>query len=185
MEVIARRKSLKSLYFQYRSWGWVNGVWTPDAWQHNLVPNEGETFWLDVLTGRTNPATIYMGLAGDVSSPYADPLTPAEADTLTTWAAAEMAVSNGYARAAVSRNTTDFPNAPVAGAPSTVLAARKTFTATGGPWGTVYRPFLCSVASGTAGVGLSIAGTAINGGAGRLISSNGDALGIDYTLTLD
>lgn len=93
------------------------------------------------------------------------------------------AAGAGYpGRIAIGMNTTDWPNAPVAGAPSSVVAARKRFTVTGSI-GTAFRAFLCTPLSGSTGVVLSIS-AALNGGAGRLLSQNGDFVDIDYTLTL-
>lgn len=123
-----------------------------------VIPNnfldEGEEAFLkmiaqgsvaDVAAG----GNFYIGLCGDVND---DTLTLA---TLT----GEPAVSNGYAREAVTRDATGWPTISQVNGAWMARTAEVTFAASGGDFSTsIWRAFLCNVASGTSGKLFSISG---------------------------
>lgn len=100
--------------------------------------DEGENWILDVALklGTSPPTNVYIGL-------YTNTTEPAEDATLTSITEPS---GNGYARIAIACGA-DWN---LAG--SIITAAQKTFAASGGAWGNVYGYFICTVATGTAGL---------------------------------
>jgi len=99
--------------------------------------DEGEHRSLDILYGaQALDTTLYLGL-------YENNTEPAEAAALTDLT--EQAVATGYARIALTRGTWSITA-------DHADYAEQTFTANGGDWGNQYGYFICTVASGTAGI---------------------------------
>lgn len=101
----------------------------------NLWHDDGEEYIVKVAISEelTVPAAFYLGLDNRA--------TPAEADNLTQANAAENAFSNGYARAQLNSDATDWTTSL---ATNIWQAASKqvTFTASGGDWSAVQNMFL-------------------------------------------
>lgn len=131
----------------------------------NMITTEGATQFLQMLLQGDASViaaggNFYVGLCGN---------TVAVADTMAS-IIGEPTVTNGYARAACTRDTTGFPTI---GAVNTVIRAQSkglAFSAAGGNFSTSFqRLFLCSSAAGAGGKlyaysgALTIAYTVVNG----------------------
>lgn len=110
---------------------------------HNMLHDEGEHFFCDVIFNETQsvPAAYYLGLDNRASL--------AEADTLASLSGEPS--GNGYARQPVNSDDTDFTVSQESG-DFQAKTKTVTFTASGGSIGPVTKMFLCTVVSGTEGV---------------------------------
>jgi len=116
-----------------------------------MLTYEGEESLAKILWQGDNtivPAggNFYVGLCNQV---------PSKSDLLTDITTESTAGVGGYARIAIARNTTDFPD-PASwqvDGETRILSIIKTFTASGADFSAPFtRLFLCNVASGTSGV---------------------------------
>jgi len=103
--------------------------------------DEGETSAGNVYLKATAQPDFYLGL-------YENTTEPAETDTLT--AITEQSAL-GYAR--IQLLDADWTEQATKGVFKNL---QKTFTASGGSWGNQYGYFICTVASGTAGLLIAV-----------------------------
>jgi hypothetical protein len=99
--------------------------------------DEGETQVGNIYLRKDAVIDLWVGL-------YTDATEPAEDATLSS--ITELPVANNYARIALTN--TDWTEQATKGV---FEQLQKTFTASGGDWGSVYGYFLADCASGTAG----------------------------------
>lgn len=142
---------------------------------HNLLPDEAEEFFCDVLFEETQsvPANYYIGLTEEASPGAIDEETTLA--KITDGTDGTEPSGNGYARQAVPSSATGFTTSQVDG-DYQVQSTDETFTASGGSIpssGEVDWAFLCTVSSGTSGVIVSAAplskGYSIPDGASLLV----------------
>jgi hypothetical protein len=115
----------------------------------NLLTTAGEAEFLKMIF-RADVATIaaggnfYIGLCN---------IVPAKATTFAAVVATEPTIAtNGYARAAITRDATGWPTAGADTAGSWLSSANATFTASGGAFDEAFtRLFLASAATGSTG----------------------------------
>lgn len=112
-----------------------------------MITTVGEQDILKILFQGDNiivPAAgnFYLGLCNQV---------PAKGDTLAS-ITTEPSVANGYARIALSRDTTGFPTIEQVNGETRIVSKVVTFTAAGGAFDKSFtRAFLCNAASGNVG----------------------------------
>ena len=128
----------------------------PDTSDEIIVPNrildEGAEALLDTIFEGANPlgSNFYLGLMG-LAYDLTDGLVDITEPTHNT---------NGYARAQLTRNATDWPSIAKVNGVWRAMSKQVTFTASGGSFDeTVQRMFLCNAASGTTGVLFSVSGS--------------------------
>jgi hypothetical protein len=114
----------------------------------NMIVDEGITSFLKMMMQASTADIIvggnfYVGICGN---------TTPETDWVLTDIAGEPSAAGGYARQAVARSAVGWPTI---GAVNTLIRAQSvdiTFAASGAAYdASLYRLFLCNVASGTAG----------------------------------
>ncbi len=136
----------------------------------NTVVDEGEIEFLRMIARAdvskvASSGNFYMGLCDQI---------PAEADTLTE-ITSEPTVTNGYARNAISRDSTGWPTEVVVNGNNGIRSTTEDFAASGGDFSAaISRAFLCNVSSGTAGVLFSYSGaltTAVTIASGETFSA--------------
>lgn len=123
----------------------------------NTIVAEGEKSFLQMLLQGDNTivaaaANFYLGLCG---------LAFGDQSTTLSTLAGEPAVSNGYARQAISRDTTGWPSGNLVQVNGIWKAATKiiNFTASGGDFSVaIQRAFLCSVSAGSSGKLFAVGG---------------------------
>jgi hypothetical protein len=94
---------------------------------HNSLSDKGEENMLDVyFRGGTAPASFEIGLFND---------TPVDTDDVADLTGEPS--TNGYARQALARDTTDFPTLALDSGDYKVTSKQVTFSATNGSWGPV------------------------------------------------
>lgn len=114
----------------------------------NTVVDAGEVAFLKMcLQGDGSVVSVggnyYIGLCGDGQT---------ETTTLSTLVG-EPTATNGYARQAITRDTTGWPLVDLVVGTARARSRAVTFSASGGDYNTAFtRFFLCSVGSGTSGV---------------------------------
>ena len=119
-----------------------------------MITHEGESEFLKMIFHGDDsliaPAgNFYLGLCNQ---------TPAKADLLTD-INTEPSVTNGYARQAISRDTTGFPTIEIINNETRIVSLVVTFTAIGGDFSASFtRAFLTDQASGTVGALLCYSG---------------------------
>lgn len=155
-------------------------VFWPGTPRELIVPNtlldEGEESFIKMITQAdvgdvAAGGNFYVGLCGSAF---------AETDTLATLAG-EPTVTNGYAREAVTRDATGWPTLLSVGGKWMARTAQIDFTASGGDFSTsIWRAFLCNVASGSSGLLFSVSAALP---AAELIE-NGETLPMHYELHL-
>lgn len=114
----------------------------------NLITDEGEQSFLKMI-GRADVVDVtaggnfFVGLCSDV---------PAELDALTD-ISTELTSAGGYARKAITRDATGFPNLTISGEAYKLQSLQLDFAASGADFNTTFtRAFLCNVASGMSGL---------------------------------
>lgn len=123
----------------------------------NTIVAEGENSFLKMLfqgddTIVADAGNFYLGLCG---------LAFGDQTTVLSTLVGEPTVTNGYARQAISRDTTGWPSANLTQVNGIWKATTKvvTFTASGGDFsGPIQRAFLCSVSSGSSGKLFAVGG---------------------------
>ena len=116
-------------------------------------------------------SNFYLGLCDQVGN-FTDTLA-----SITT----EPSATNGYARALLARNTTDWPTVSTANNETSVLSKSVTFTASGGDFSSQFsRLFLCDVSSGAAGTLFSFSAAL----ASPILITNGNSVTVTYRLYL-
>ena len=119
-----------------------------------MIPYAGEEALLKMLFQGDNTivaagANFYLGLCNQ---------TP-DKDDLMADIATEPTVTNGYARAAISRNVTGFPTIEQINTETRIISLVLSFTASGGDFSSSFtRAFLCTDASGLGGTLLAYSG---------------------------
>lgn len=94
---------------------------------HNSLADLGEENILDAyFRGGTAPASFEIGLFND---------TPVDTDDISDLTGEPS--TNGYARQALARNSTDFPTLVLDSGDYQVTSKEVTFSASGGSWGPV------------------------------------------------
>ncbi len=112
-----------------------------------MITTVGEQDILKILFQGDNiivPAAgnFYLGLCNQI---------PAKGDTLAS-ISTEPAVANGYARIALTRDTTGFPIIEQVNNETRIVSKVVTFTAAGGNFSTSFtRAFLCNASAGNVG----------------------------------
>ena len=126
---------------------------TPEEYRvENRICDEGVNLFLKHIFQDDDDigATLYLGLMGadyDVTDGLADITGEPTHNT------------NGYARAALTRDGTDFPSIALVNGVYRVQSKLLTFTASGGDFDeSVWRAFLCNAASGTTGELIAVTG---------------------------
>lgn len=127
------------------------GFWLPkrELFVPNVLVEEGRTSFLKMIMQGNNidvPAgnNFYVGLCGEAGV--------GPTSTLVN-ISDELAVANGYARQAFSRDATGVPTLDVINGQAHTRSAVVTFTASGGDFSGPYsRFFVCNVASGSSGI---------------------------------
>lgn len=143
----------------------------------NTVVGEGEAAFLKMLmrddqTIVAGAANFYVGLCGNIFT---------ETSTLASLAG-EPTVTNGYARQAVLRSAAGWPTQDTVNATARIRSAVINFTASGGDFSTsIWRAFLCSVASGTAGILFAVSAPLPS----ALLITSGVTLPVQYDLYLE
>jgi len=114
----------------------------------NTVTNEGEAAFLKMLmrddqTIVAGGGNFYLGLCGQ---------TFTEASTLATLSG-EPTATNGYARQSIVRSAAGWPTQDTVNNTARIRSAVVNFSASGGNFSTsIWRAFICNVASGTSGI---------------------------------
>lgn len=125
----------------------------------NTITNEGEDSYLKMVFQGDNSiiaggANFFLGLCGENGVGPAATLT-----SITD----EPAISNGYAREPIPRNSTGFPTINTVNGVTRVVSQNVQFAASGGDFTLpITRAFLCSVVSGTAGLLFAFSGKLAN-----------------------
>ncbi len=119
-----------------------------------MIPYDGETALLQMLLQGNNAivaagANFYLGLCNQ---------TPVKSNVMGD-ISTEPLVANGYARQAISRDTTGFPTIEQINNETRAVSLTLTFAASGGNFSTSFtRAFLCTDASGLTGTLLAFSG---------------------------
>jgi hypothetical protein len=116
-------------FFTFKHYGKDGNLLWQQDWKdgHNNLADKGEENMLDVyFRGGTAPASFEIGLFND---------TPVDTDDVSDLTGEPS--TNGYARQALARNSTDFPTLALDSGDYQVTSKEVTFSASGGSWGPV------------------------------------------------
>jgi hypothetical protein len=140
---------------------------------NNLTDDGEETYLKMIFQGDASViaagADFYMGLTD---------VTPSDDIDFADVVAAEPTIgTNGYARQALSRDSTGWPTLVTDAGETSIQSAVKNFAASGGDFdAAVTRAFLCTVSTGSAGLLLSISSAFVT----AVTVADGDTLPIAY-----
>lgn len=132
-------------------------IFFPGTPKQIIIPNNvlsagRELFLKQVFQADSSVSDFYLGLMG---SAFADDTTLAD-----ILASSEPTIgTGGYARAKLTRNTTDWPTVQQVNGEWQVRSKLVTFTASGADFDTsVSRAFLCDISAGSSGNLLAVSG---------------------------
>lgn len=125
----------------------------------NTITDEGEDSYIKMVfqndqTIVAGGANFFLGLCGE---------NGVASDATLLSITDEPAVSNGYARQPIARNSTGFPTIDVVNGVKRARSLNVQFAASGGDFTLpITRAFLCNIVSGTAGILFAFSGKLAN-----------------------